>query len=197
MTKLLLRKPNAWHRLDSLKYEAELGSKEGLIQAIDEICFVPGQVKVNTIDEEAAKMSVEEREIIDLTDDVYPPPSLPSHILQPREIPASHSHQPESPISCTIKTEEVSIPVDTTVSAANAITGPSSIKVEDLPMADTTFMSYGEELLEPAGILAEDESQMDLPVLLECLKVDELRGIAKQMRVKANSKVCPHSPRRI
>ncbi|KAG1782315.1 hypothetical protein EV702DRAFT_1176606 [Suillus placidus] len=187
MTKLLLRKFNAWHRLDSLKYEAEMGSKDGLIQAIDEICFVPGQVKVDAIDEEAAKMSVEEREIIDLTDDVYLPPSLPSHILQSQEIPAPHLHQPTLPASSTIKTEEVPILLDATF-AANAIAGPSSIKLEDLPMADTKLMNYVDTLPEPAGILAEDESQMDLPALLECLRVDELRYIAKQMRVKASSK---------
>jgi Fanconi-associated nuclease 1 len=37
---------------------------------------------------------------------------------------------------------------------------------------------------ELAISLAEDESDMDLPALLECLRVDELRSI-----VKANSKV--------
>ncbi|KAG2363435.1 hypothetical protein BDR07DRAFT_1483688 [Suillus spraguei] len=183
LTKLLLRKFNAWHRLDSLKYEAEIGSKEGLIQAIDEICFIPGQIKVDHVDEGAVKMSVEEREIIDLTNDVHPP-SLPSHILQPQETPALQ-HQPAR---FNIKTEEVPIPLDTTLSTANVIAGPSSIKLEDLPMADTKLMNYAETLPEPVGILAEDESQMDLPALLECLRVDELRCIAKQMRVKASSK---------
>lgn len=183
MTKLLLRKFNAWHRLDSLKYEAEIGSKEGLIQAIDEICFISGQIKVDHVDEGAVKMSVEEREVIDLTNDVHPP-SLPSHILQPQETPALQ-HQPAR---FNIKTEEVPIPLDTTLSTANVIAGPSSIKLEDLPMADTKLMNYAETLPEPVGILAEDESQMDLPALLECLRVDELRCIAKQMRVKASSK---------
>lgn len=194
MTKLLLRKFNAWHRLDSLKYEAEIGSKEGLIQAIDEICFVPGQVKADVIDEGAFKMNVEEKDIIDLTDDVYPPPSLPSRILPPREVPALHLHQPAPPASSTIKTEEVPILFNATFSATNAIAGPSSIKIEDLPMADTKLMNYVDTIPEPAGILAEDESQMDLSALLECLRVDELRCIAKQMRVKASSKVRPRSP---
>ncbi|KAG1827560.1 uncharacterized protein BJ212DRAFT_1443532 [Suillus subaureus] len=187
MTKLLLRKPNTWHRLDSLKYEAEIGSKEGLIQAINEMCFVPGQMKVDAIDERATNMSVE-REIIDLTDDVYPPHYLPSHILQPQVIPTLHLHQPALPEPSTIKTEEIPMSLDATLSAANALAGPSSIKLKDLPMADTKLMNYVETLPEPAGILAEDESQMDLPALLECLRVDELRCIAKQMRVKASSK---------
>ncbi|KAG2138284.1 hypothetical protein DEU56DRAFT_871302 [Suillus clintonianus] len=196
ITKLLLRKFNAWHRLDSLKYEAEIGSKEGLIQAIDEICFVPGQVKVDVINEGDTKMAVEEREIIDLTldDDVYPPPSLPSHILQPQEIPVPHLHQPSPPAPSTNNTEEVSIPLDATLSAANAIAGPSSIKLEDLPMADTKFTNHVDTLPEPEGILAEDESQMDLPALLECLKVDELRCIAKQMRFKGGSKLFSDKP---
>ncbi|KAG1743414.1 hypothetical protein EDB19DRAFT_1907050 [Suillus lakei] len=189
LTKLLLRKFNAWHRLDSLKYEAEIGSKEGLIQAIDEICFVPGQVKVDAIDEGGVKVDIGGREIIDLTDDVYPPPSLPSHILQPQEIPTPHLYQPALPTSSTIKTEEVPIHLNATLSAANAIAGPSSIKLEDFPqMTDTKLANRVDTLPEPAGTLAEDESQMDLPALLECLRVDELRCIAKQMRVKPGSK---------
>ncbi|KAG2037349.1 hypothetical protein BDR03DRAFT_920111 [Suillus americanus] len=186
-TKLLLRKPNAWHRLDSLKYEAEIGSKEGLIQAIDEICFVPGQIKVDAIDEGATNMNVE-KEMIDLTNGVYPPPCLPSHIPQPQQMPTLHLHQPAPPAPSTIKIEEVPIPLDATLSTANVVAGPSSIKLEDLPLADTKLMNYVETLSEPVGILAEDESQMDLLALLECLRVDELRCIAKQMRVKASSK---------
>lgn len=150
-------------------------------------------MKVDAIDEEAAKMNVEEREIIDLTDDVYPPPSLPSHILPPREVPAPHLHQPAPPAP-TIKSEEVPILFNATFSATNAIAGLSSIKLEDLPTADTKLMNYVDTLPEPTGILAEDESQMGLSALLECLRVDELRCIAKQMRVKASSKVRPRSP---
>ncbi|KAG0692143.1 hypothetical protein DFH29DRAFT_1051410 [Suillus ampliporus] len=146
MTKLILPKFNAWHRLDSLKYEAEIGSTDGVVQAIDEVCSVPVQVKEGAVEEGGAKMDIEKKDIIDLmlNDDVYPPPSLPSHILQS-------------------KIEEVPIPLDAILSATNAIA-------------------------EPVGILAEDESQMNLPTLLECLKVDELRCIAKQMRVKASLK---------
>ncbi|KAG0701782.1 hypothetical protein DFH29DRAFT_982609 [Suillus ampliporus] len=132
MTKLILRKFNAWHRLDSLKYEAEIGSTDEVVQAIDEICSVPGQGKAGAV-------------------------------------------------------EEVQIPLDAIPSATNAIAGPSSIKLEDLPMADAKLPNHV-ELPESVGILAEDESRMDLPTLLECLKVDELRCIAKQMRVKASSK---------
>ncbi|KAG2057192.1 hypothetical protein BDR06DRAFT_1005245 [Suillus hirtellus] len=166
----------------SLKYEAEIGSKEGLIQAINKICFVPGQVKVDTIDEEAVKMSIEERDIIDLTD---APCSLPSRILQPQEILALHLYQATPLTPLIIKTEEDRIHLDATLSAANALAGPSSIKLEDLPMADTKLMNHIKTLPEPGVILAEDESQMDLPTLLKCLRVDELHCIAKQMRVKA------------
>lgn len=186
MTKLLLRKPNAWHRLDSLKFEAEIGSPEALIQAINEICAIPGRVKEDVVDEDEGD-AMEEREVIDLTfdDDVYTLPSLPENSLQSQVFPA---HQMAPSIPSTIKIEDVPFPLS---SAANAIAGPSSIKLEDFPMNGTkpdTNDVYTPP--EPTVILAEDEFDMDLPSLLECLRVDELRSIGKQMHVvKSGSKV--------
>jgi len=192
MTKLLLRKFNAWHRLDSLKFEAEIESPEALIQAINEICAIPGQVKEDPVDEDEGD-AMEEKEVIDLTfdDDVYTPPSLPSNTLQPQlcDNTAHLVHQiPLAP--STIKAEDISISLDATLSAANATAGPSSIKLEDIPMDDVKPDTNNLDTLpKPTVILAKDESEMTLPVLLECLRVDELRSIVKQMQVKAVTKV--------
>ncbi|OJA16026.1 hypothetical protein AZE42_04282 [Rhizopogon vesiculosus] len=193
MTKLLLRKFNTWHRLDSLKFEAEIGSTEGLIQAIDEICAAPGQVKEDSVDE-AQGNAMEEREVINLTfdhNDVYTPSSLPSNTLQSQlyENLAPLMHQIPTAVPSTVKAEDVPISLDT-LSAANAIAGPSSMKLEDIPMDDAKpDTNHLDTLPEPTVVLAENESEMDLPTLLECLRVDELRTIVKQMRVvKAGSK---------
>ncbi|KAJ8594289.1 hypothetical protein M405DRAFT_918147 [Rhizopogon salebrosus TDB-379] len=154
MTKLLLRKSDTWHRLDSLKFEAEIGSTEAIVQAINEICAVPGQVKVDS--------------------QVCHPPA-------PQMAP---------PVPSNIKTEDVSISLDAVLSAANSIAGPSSIKLEDTSMDDAKpDTNHVHTFPELAVSLAEDESDMDLPALLECLRVDELRSIVKQMHVvKAGSK---------
>ena len=193
MTKLLLRKFNAWHRLDSLKFEAEIESPEALIQAINEICAIPDQVKEDPVGEDEGD-AMEEKEVIDLTfdDDVYTPPSLPSNTLQPQlcDNPAHLVHQIPPLAPSTIKAEDVPISLDATLSAANAIAGPSSIKLEDIPMDDIKpDTNHLDTLPEPTVILAKDESEMTLPVLLECLRVDELRSIVKQMQVKAVTKV--------
>jgi Fanconi-associated nuclease 1 len=135
MTKLLLRKSDTWHRLDSLKFEAEIGSTDAIVQAINEICAVPGQVKVDPVDE-YEQDAMEEREVIDLTfddGDVYAAPSnaLQSQILCQPPAPQMAPHVPSN-----IKTEDVSISLDAVLSATNSIAGPSSVKLEDTSMDD-------------------------------------------------------------
>ncbi|KAF9246229.1 VRR-NUC domain-containing protein [Melanogaster broomeanus] len=68
MVKLLLRKQDTWHRLDTLKYQDELGSVSAIIDAIDELCPV-GPESLNDLEEEEM---IEEREVIDLTMDNDP-----------------------------------------------------------------------------------------------------------------------------
>ncbi|EGN95749.1 hypothetical protein SERLA73DRAFT_76815 [Serpula lacrymans var. lacrymans S7.3] len=68
--RLLLRRPDKWHRLDSLKYQAELGTRANIIDAIKELCKFDEEVEIKA----------EEQEVIDLTlddYDTYSPPSLP------------------------------------------------------------------------------------------------------------------------
>ena len=59
----------------------------------------------------------------------------------------------------------------------NAEAGPSSIKTEDTlqhPCGDLCFF-------------AQDHSHAELPELLECLTLDELRQFAKDMKIKKTS----------
>ena len=59
----------------------------------------------------------------------------------------------------------------------NAEAGPSSIKIEDPlqhPCGDLSFF-------------AQDHSHAELPELLECLTLDELRQLAKDMKIKKTS----------
>ncbi|KAI6127692.1 VRR-NUC domain-containing protein, partial [Pisolithus croceorrhizus] len=131
MVRLLLRKL-AWHRIDSLKYQRELGGHEAVVAAVDEICR-NRRTAGATQDVSAA------HEIIDLT------------------LEWEHSESVES---------------------TPGYDGTCSSKTFD---SDTT------PIVE-SFVLAEDEDQMDLETLLDCLKTNELRLIARQLRLKPNGK---------
>ncbi|KAN0077005.1 VRR-NUC domain containing protein [Tylopilus felleus] len=131
MVKLLLRKPETWHRLDSLKYESELGSVSAIVAAIDELCSV-GPGKLDVVKEER-----EEQEVIDLV-----------------------MHENAAGLQ-----QEQDEPASASVDAA------SQVPSDDRPLK-----------------LARNEREMDLKSLLECLRVDELRDIAKQLKLKLKPK---------
>ncbi|KAG6335477.1 hypothetical protein ID866_3605 [Astraeus odoratus] len=61
IVRLLLRKPASWHRLDSLRYQEEMGGIGAIIAAIDEIC------KSNDDSLDVKQDMKEEREVVDLT----------------------------------------------------------------------------------------------------------------------------------
>lgn len=131
MVKLLLRKQDTWHRLDTLKYESELGSVSAIVTAIDELCQVGPDAS-----DVAKKEESEERAIVDLTIDE----NLPQ--------------EPDEPASVDAGSLELS---------------------QSRPLA-----------------LARSEREMDLKSLLECLKMDELKAVAKQLKLKkTNQKVSP------
>ena len=138
LIRLCLRKSGKWHRLNSLRYQHELG--EEIATALETLCVYPRQYLT-----EEHPIKQEEREIIDLTLD---------------EI---DTIKPSSPLP--------------ELSAAEA--GPSSIKIEDLflsklPCGDLSFF-------------AQDHTHAELSELLECLSLEELRRLAKVMKIRSLS----------
>ncbi|KAH9951864.1 VRR-NUC domain-containing protein [Amylocystis lapponica] len=131
LIRLCLRKTDKWHRLDSLKYQTELG--DTIPQAIEELCtcgeFPNTQPEVKVKEEQDIK--TEEREIIDLT-----------------------CSQDEKPVA-----------------------GPSR-----LPDLATVVIP------PDYSYFTQDDTHATLRELLECLSLDELKTIAKQMKVKASAK---------
>jgi hypothetical protein len=139
LIRLCLRKSGKWHRLNSLKYQHELG--EEIAPALKTLCVHPRQYST-----EERPIKQEEREIIDLTLD--------------DEI---DTIKPSSPFT------EQSI----------AEAGPSSIKIEDLSLSE-----------KPCGDLsffAQDHTHAELSELLECLSLEELRLLAKDMKIRSFS----------
>ncbi len=135
LIRLCLRKPGKWHRLNSLKYQQELG--EDIATALETLCVYP---KKSFPEGHAIKQ--EERDIIDLTldeMDLEPPAPL-------LELPKAEA-------------------------------GPSSIKIEGLhepPCGDLSFF-------------AQNHTHAELTELLECLSLEELRQLAKDMKLRSIS----------
>lgn len=132
MVKLLLRKQETWHRLDTLKYEGELGSVSAIVEAIDELC----QVGPETSDV-VEKEEPEEQGIVDAT--------MGESVANPQQ------------------------------------------EQDKLASVDAGAPEFSSENRPPA--LARNEREMDLKSLLECLRVDELKAVAKQLKLKTNQKV--------
>jgi Fanconi-associated nuclease 1 len=138
LIRLCLRKSGKWHRLNSLKYQHELG--EEIVTALETLCVYPRQYLT-----EERPIKQEEREIIDLTLD---------------EIDTT---KPSSPLS----------------EQSMAEAGPSSIKIEDLSLSE-----------QPCGDLsffAQDHTHAELSELLECLSLEELRRLGKDMKIRSFS----------
>lgn len=139
LIRLCLRKPGKWHRLNSLKYQQELG--EDITTALEMLCVYPKQCSA-----EELAIKPEEREIIDLTLDEM-------DLQSTMKSPAPLREQPKAEAS------------------------PSSIKIEDIseqPCGDLSFF-------------AQDNTQAELPELLECLTLEELRQLAKDMKIRSTS----------
>ena len=138
LIRLCLRKSGKWHRLNSLKYQHELG--EDIATALETLCIYPKQCLT-----EGHPIKQEEREIIDLTLD-------------------------------EIDTTEPSLPLS---DQSMAEAGPSSIRLEDVSLSE-----------QPCGDLsffAQDHTHAELSELLECLSLEELRRVAKDMKIRCFS----------
>ncbi|KIK92306.1 hypothetical protein PAXRUDRAFT_830065 [Paxillus rubicundulus Ve08.2h10] len=142
LVKLLLRKQDTWHRLDTLKYQDELGSVSAIIDAIDELC----QISPESLDD-VKEEEEEEQEVIDLTTDDNSDTFSATNDKQEGDQPAL---------------------TDTDCHVEAGASGTSS-------EARTL-------------LLARSEREMDLETLLHCLRIDELKVLAKQMLPKTNHK---------
>ena len=161
LIRLSLRKQDKWHRLSSLKYQAEIGDKTS--DAATELCNASCRSKPvvlpivkKEVEDQTPYVKQEDLDVIDLTAhadfDIFPRKELP--------------------------------PV---------------VKLED--EAIKSELDFREDL-EPSppdddlnlDIFAEDESKMDLSELLACLTLEELRDVAKQLKLKTTGNNVRHVP---
>ena len=139
LIRLCLRKSGKWHRLNSLKYQHELG--EEIATALETLCVYPRHYLT-----EEHPIKQEEREIIDLTLD-------------------------------EMDTIEPSFPLS---GQSMAEAGPSSIKIEDLSL-------FWSNLCGDLSFFAQDHTHAELSELLECLSLEELRRLGKDMKTRSFS----------
>ena len=178
LVRLCLRKTDKWHRLNTLKYEGELG--DNIRQAIAELC---GKVVTPERDNAAnAAASGQEgstkTEPLHLSQDILP-------FAKVKEEPHDASIPDEPEQTATSSRPEL---IDHAMHADNAEQpGPVQQGAGTAPQRE----AIATRLEEKAHmVFAEDESSASLRDLLECLTVEELKAVAKQFKVKGSAKVC-------
>ncbi|KZT69818.1 hypothetical protein DAEQUDRAFT_241498 [Daedalea quercina L-15889] len=188
LVRLCLRKSDKWHRLSTLKYEGELG--KNIRQAIAELC---GKTAPLTSENTPPAIAVAEMEGGVKLEPLHLSQDLPQFGVkaEPQEaLVKLEVHEPnirvEGPeiIDPTMEHDGQSEPAVQPMED-DGQPGPSQQAAE----AAVQGTEYG---LKPEPFpriyFAEDESEATLRDLLECLTVNELKGIAKQFKVKGNSK---------
>ncbi|KAH7889505.1 hypothetical protein F5I97DRAFT_1844717 [Phlebopus sp. FC_14] len=139
MVKLLLRKQDAWHRLDSLKYHDELGGTAALVAAMEELCR-----------------------------------SGPNS----SDCPEEH----EQNVTDMKLDNKLKIRSSTTVEEVQLPTSPTTVQTSTRAAAKSPGFVW------PIHSLAQGETEMDLQTMLNCLRLDELKVVAKQMQLKPTQK---------
>ncbi|KAH9928150.1 VRR-NUC domain-containing protein [Fomitopsis serialis] len=181
LVRLCLRKADKWHRLSALKYERELGNN--IRQAIGELCgntdsptsenakpSVKAEVKVEQVDAQA------ELEPLSLSHEL---PCDPDKLGQRDRSIKVEAYEP------CIKSEEPEV-IDLTLDA-DADEQPETVPTVVAPEPKAGLES---ELLPGSThvCFAENESGASLRDLLDCLTLEELKGTAKQFKVKGSLK---------
>ncbi|EJD02252.1 uncharacterized protein FOMMEDRAFT_147288 [Fomitiporia mediterranea MF3/22] len=157
LARLLVRKTGKWYRLDQLKYVAELGT-EGIVEAMKELC---GTLCSNASSQKSA-----------LSDLPRSKPRRSSSNKDAEVIDLVSDDEEEESISTNAN---ISPTADTSLSDQNRIPAESAKVSDPSPKNDSS-----RSLLD---YYAEDESHASLSDLLKCLTVEELKGLARTLKL--------------
>ncbi|KAI0362440.1 hypothetical protein OH77DRAFT_1515684 [Trametes cingulata] len=203
--RLCLRKTDKWHRLSSLKYQAELG--DGIRDAVDILC---GRAQPSPPPEEDVKPVVEDIILPDFVP-TFRLDAGPQVKLEPDAEPEMRLDpipEPEPEVKPQVKQEKT----EAKPAGSPKLSKYHIIQEEDREIIDLTFDDDEDEqekqpeagpscspVYEPASpsltprapdysVFADDEEQATLLELLDCLTTDELVDIAKQLKIKRQAK---------
>ncbi|KAA1469402.1 hypothetical protein DENSPDRAFT_816316 [Dentipellis sp. KUC8613] len=194
LIRLCLRKPGKWHRQSSLKFESELGSVSKIICTLRKLCGTAVEESVRKeVEREAEKEKErererqadrrEEREVIDLTlDDI-------SDDIMELQYPTDDERE-GTHVSSSVAGEEQPV-----AGPSNPRTPPVEMEVDSVQIKreESEILVYSQDTYEDLdtgdlSFFAEDESHAELVELLDCLTADELKALAKQMKIKASQR---------
>ena len=152
---MLVRKTGKWYRFDQLKYVSELGS-DGIFEAMKELC---GSLSTKDAPTSTA----------DVPTQASPLSIKRTKISQTEIIDLTMDEDQES--------EESGMHSNSILLASAMQTPENSISSSE---NNTSLLDQKMRLFD---FFAEDESAASLPELLKCLTVDELKTIAKSMKL--------------
>ncbi|TFY67939.1 hypothetical protein EVG20_g3751 [Dentipellis fragilis] len=192
LIRLCLRKSGKWHRQSSLKFESELGSVRKIVCVLRKLCGTEVEESVRKeLEREAEKEREqererqtnrrEEREVIDLTLDDIADDNM--ELQYPTDDEREGTH-----VSSSVVGEEQPV-----AGPSNPRTPPVQMEVDSVQIKreESEIMVYSQDTYEDLdtgdlSFFAEDESHAELVELLDCLTTDELKTLAKQMKIKAS-----------
>lgn len=182
LCRLCLRKLDKWHRLDALNYEKELGH-EGILDAVQKLCTSAEELQMEDV-----KPKVEDCEsllklpvdfFLNDDDDVKPKveptePTLPAPIEEPKQHAEGSKQQGPETIDLTMdeECEQPQAGPSRLSPAYEPLTPPSS----SAPSSTPGVPDY--------SVFADDEEQASPFELLDCLRIEELEELAKQLKLK-------------
>ncbi|KAI0780638.1 hypothetical protein BD413DRAFT_619127 [Trametes elegans] len=207
--RLCLRKEGKWHRFSSLKYEAELG--DGIAHAIDILCgkapeepedvkpFMPdkGFMLPELTPDVPFVMDVQVKVEPDASDGDMDPADYAPRVRQPQQEVAraveqssdagrthGRSKSPRFPVIQDGGREIIDLTFDDDEEEEEPlpVAGPSTSPVHEpeLPSRTPPVLDFSR--------FSDDEEHAALHELLDCLTLEELRDVAKQLKIKLTKK---------
>ncbi|KAI0636683.1 hypothetical protein C8Q77DRAFT_1247200 [Trametes polyzona] len=196
--RLCLRKTDKWHRLSSLKYQAELG--DGIRDAIEILCGHPPSTSEHDVKPAVHEIGANlpdldptfrlpqvkpdpDAEPEACAPDSEPKPQVKQEVQQPQAGPSSPRHT-AYPV---IKQEEREI-IDLTFEDDEEGGEPQKAGLSQSPEYELAPTPSLTPKAPDFSVFADDEEQAELMELLDCLTIDELTEIAKSLKLKLKSK---------
>ena len=155
LARLLVRKTGKWYRVDQLKYVAELGA-EGIVEAMKELC---GTLSSNGGSQRSVSSQLSQTPAREEKVENANVVDLISNDEDGRREAAERAESKQTVVSCSTSTSQ----------------SDDEQKLRTKSLDNRNLLDY----------YAEDESRASLSDLLKCLTVEELKNLAKTLKLSS------------